>query len=112
MLEALLADAEVGEDGVESLLGGDLAFAGDFGEVGEDEAEVLGYQVAAELLLQTREDAREIVMGVDQRLVVTRGGDDDVGLGQGGEAGGFVDGCFQDVEVDAVLGAEGNDGEG
>ena len=46
----LLSHAEVVEDVVEDLVGGDFA-AGDFGEVKEGLAEVFADEVAAELLL-------------------------------------------------------------
>jgi hypothetical protein len=43
---ASLSHAKMGEDVVEGFLGGNLAFAGYLGEVGEDETEVFGKEVA------------------------------------------------------------------
>ena len=42
----LFSHAEMGEDVVEGFLGSYLSFASYFGEVGEDEAEVFGKEVA------------------------------------------------------------------
>ena len=47
----LLSDAEAREDGGEDVLGGD--FAGDFAEVVEREADVLGYEVAGDAGLES-----------------------------------------------------------
>ena len=43
-IQSLLADAEFGEDGLEDVVGGDVA--GDFAEMANDAADVLANQVA------------------------------------------------------------------
>ena len=76
--KGLLAHAEEREDIVEGFLGGDLAFTGDFGKVGKDEAEVFGNEVTCKAGFETVEDALEIHVSVGERFVVTSIGNDDV----------------------------------
>ena len=79
----LFADAEVGEDFTEDVVGGD--FAGDFAEPVEALANVLVQQVAAQTAVQAVDGTGYGIAGVSQRLVVAGVGDDDgiaVHLGQ------------------------------
>ena len=71
----LLADAEVGEDLAQHLVGGDLA--GDGAQVVEALADVLTDQVAGQAVAQAHQGAPNGVMGSGQGLVVAGVGDDD-----------------------------------
>ena len=74
----LLADAEVGEDWVEDVVGGDLT--GDLTEVVDAFAEVLWYEVAWEVHGEAILHAADGVEGVSEGFVVAGVGDDDIAL--------------------------------
>ena len=48
-------------------------------------------------------------MGTGEGIVMTGVADDDIGVGQGGDVGGVVDGGFEGVEALIVLGRDGDE---
>ena len=91
------------EDIVENLLWRDQSVASDFSKVGKHKAKVFREEVAADILVQAFNDLRQIFMGAEKGMVMTRAADDDIWLGEGGNVGGFVDGGFEGVEADGFL---------
>ena len=97
----------MGEYAIQCFLGSDLA-AGDFGEGVEDEVEVFGEKVAAELLVEAIEDALEVGVSASEGFVVAGVGYDDVGVS--GLWGGIKELLAQSVKTDAELGGDGDGG--
>ena len=61
----------VPEDVVEGLLrGDDLGLASDLGQVGEDEVEVFGHEVAGKLVRKGIEYAQKVVVCTDEGFVM------------------------------------------
>lgn len=85
----LLSDAEMGEDVAEDFVGGDLV-AGDVGQMVEGLSQVLGYEVAGEILPKCCRYTLERLVCSGEGSVVAGIGDDDVAVG-GGELFGFAE---------------------
>ena len=71
----LLADAEVGEDGVEDVVGGDLA--SDLADVVEDAANVLAKKVAAKGVIHRRAGIHKCCVGTLKCRIVAHIRNDD-----------------------------------
>ena len=76
-INSLLADAEVGENVVEDLGGGDDA-TGDGGKGIETLTKIFTQKVAGEILGKTIENAHDALLGLLEGGVVTGGGDDGI----------------------------------
>ena len=78
--------------------------AGDFGEDVEGLAEVFGYEVSTELHLHAGEDALSAFVGTEESVVMAGRSDYYIRVGKGRDVGCFVNGFFQFVDVEIVLG--------
>ena len=105
----LFADAEVGEDFAEDVVGGD--FAGDFAEPVEAFAYVLVEEVAAEAVVQAVDGAGDGVAGTGQGLVMAGVGDDDGVAGYVGQGCGLDDEVAQGLDVAVAFGTDRHNGD-
>lgn len=94
----------MGEDVVESFLGGDALLAGDGGEVVDDEAQVFGEEVGGEAGGEAVADAGEVVVGIDECGVVADVGNYDIGRRKLGKVEAAVNLLFKVVNALTGLG--------
>jgi len=101
----LLSDAEVSEDVVEGVLGGDAATE-DGVEGGDDGTEIFGHEVAGEVILEALDDKADVLECLVEHLLVADVGDEDT-IGTLGGCGGDVDELL--LEFLDAFAAEGGD---
>lgn len=97
------------ENVFEDLAGHDAGLAGDLGKVIENKTKVFSEEIRRDVLAQTGEDARQILVGLLERLIVPYATDNDVTLLNVGDVGGPVNGLFKDIERRGMLGTDGDD---
>ena len=101
----LFADAEVGEDFGEDVVGGDGA--GDFAEPVEALPDVLVEEVAAEAVIEAFDGTSDSVAGAGQCLVVAGVGDDDGIAVHIGQSSGIDNEITQGFNVAVPFGTDG-----